>query len=210
MNRKVAIWIKARMLKYPQDIWLWGNHDLHYAFPYRNIICSGFEQAKSLAINDILEPKDWDRFMFYCWMDDWLLSHGGLHPSWMQGKVSDLPDYLEEEAIKARRAAHVGERHWFFRAGRARWGSAPFGGLLWLDFNDELVPIPGLNQIVGHTPLCYHPDGTVMLDIEVGEKHGKNSKNYCLDTNNMWYALWNGKDLKFKYAPDEVPNWSTP
>jgi len=53
-----------------------------------------------------------------------------------------------------------------------REGAEPFGGPLWMD-RDSLVPIPGIHQIVVYTP-----------GLEVGEKLGRNSTNYCLDVRN--------------------------
>jgi hypothetical protein len=51
-----------------------------------------------------------------------------------------------------------------------------FGGPLWMDW-DSLVPIPGINQIVGHTP------GT-----EVRVKITTKSRNFCLDVENASVA----------------------
>jgi hypothetical protein len=56
-------------------------------------------------------------------------------------------------------------------AGRSRGGSAVYGGVDWLDW-DEFKPVPGLNQIVGHTP-----------GGDIRTKHLADSENYCLDTN---------------------------
>ena len=59
-----------------------------------------------------------------------------------------------------------------FGAGADRYGTLPFGGPLWMDWN-TLVPIGGVNQIVGHTP---------------GERPRKKitpeSSNHCLDVGN--------------------------
>jgi hypothetical protein len=52
---------------------------------------------------------------------------------------------------------------------------------------DELVPIPGLNQLVGHTP-----------DKSVRHKNTKTSRNICLDTNLRNYAVFNGSRLEIK------------
>ena len=45
----------------------------------------------------------------------------------------------------------VGNSHWFYRAGHARYGDQKLGGIVWLDWDLEFKPIEGLNQIVGHT-----------------------------------------------------------
>ena len=57
-------------------------------------------------------------------------------------------------------------------AGEDRGGAQYFGGPLWMDW-DNLMPIPGINQIVGHTP-----------DSAVRKKITRKSRNYCLDVRN--------------------------
>ena len=68
-------------------------------------------------------------------------------------------------------------------AGEDRDGVQRIGGPLWMDW-DNLMPIPGLNQIVGHTP-----------DSAVRKKITRKSRNYCLDVGNAAVAaiLENGK-----------------
>src|SRR5437763_15787976 len=56
--------------------------------------------------------------------------------------------------------------------GEVRGGLQRFGGPLWMDW-DSLFPIPGINQIVGHT-----------AGGEVRKKVTPESKNYCLDVKN--------------------------
>ena len=57
-------------------------------------------------------------------------------------------------------------------AGDDRGGAQYFGGPLWMDW-DNLMPISGINQIVGHTP-----------DSAVRKKITRKSRNYCLDVRN--------------------------
>jgi hypothetical protein len=52
---------------------------------------------------------------------------------------------------------------------------------------DELVPISGLNQLVGHTP-----------DKSVRHKNTSTSRNICLDTNLRHYAVFDGGKLEIK------------
>jgi hypothetical protein len=59
----------------------------------------------------------------------------------------------------------------WFEAGFARGGFYKIGGIIWLDWRREFEPVPGLNQIVGHTEMEF-PE----------QKINYNSKNYCLDT----------------------------
>ena len=68
-------------------------------------------------------------------------------------------------------------------AGEDRGGLQKFGGPLWMDFG-SLVPIPNINQIVGHTP-----------GDAVREKLTADSSNYCMDVKNASAAaiLCNGE-----------------
>ena len=52
---------------------------------------------------------------------------------------------------------------------------------------DELVPIPGLNQLVGHTPAQ-----------SVRHKKTTTSRNICLDTHLRYYAVFDGGKLEIK------------
>src|SRR5947208_128299 len=36
----------------PKYTFLWGNHDLHYAWPLGDLICSGYDPRKQLLVND--------------------------------------------------------------------------------------------------------------------------------------------------------------
>src|ERR1039457_2099753 len=70
--------------------------------------------------------------------------------------------------------------------GVSRSGGQRIGGICWMDW-DELVPIPGLNQLVGHTP-----------DKSVRHKKAPTSRNICLDTNLRNYAVFDGGKLEIK------------
>jgi hypothetical protein len=52
---------------------------------------------------------------------------------------------------------------------------------------DELVPIPGLNQLVGHTPAQ-----------SVRQKKTPTSRNVCLHTHLRHYAVFDGGKLEIK------------
>ena len=70
--------------------------------------------------------------------------------------------------------------------GVSRSGDQRIGGICWIDW-DELVPIPGLNQLVGHTPAQ-----------SVRHKNTPTSRNICLDTNLRNYAVFDGGRLEIK------------
>ena len=198
-NKKAAQWIKDRQNTHPEDEWLWGNHDTSYAFSNRYTKCSGYDFHKDAAINSVLSRKEWDRFKFYTWLDDkTLLSHAGLHPYYLTRKdpKDSIKDWLAQEAKTAYMTMCNNGGHWMYGAGYARGGSQPKGGVNWLDWNQEFTPIKGLNQVVGHTVVR-----------APGYKEAEDSWNYNLDTCNSHYGVWNGKQLKVNYAPDEIREW---
>jgi len=57
--------------------------------------------------------------------------------------------------------------------GWARGGRSRAGGIFWCDFNDEFIPIPGVNQIFGHTAYGGRNGIRTM--------HTEDSLNYCID-----------------------------
>ena len=69
----------------------------------------------------------------------------------------------------------------WLQAGRGRGGTGRVGGLDWLDWSSEFVPIEGLNQIVGHSS---RPD--------VRTKTAANSYNICIDTHLNHVILMDG------------------
>jgi len=161
---EVACWFKESIHK-KDRIHLCGNHDVHYWFKdNKKIRCSGYEDIKSIRINDIITTKEWEKLKFYYVLDNkWLLSHAGVHPSWVNdnfsssklnfAKPSKVIGKLRRDSIEVVRKLYAGDEHWFVRAGFSRSLLARnYGGLLWCDWREEFMPIIGINQIVGHTP----------------------------------------------------------
>lgn len=99
----------------------------------------------------------------------WLISHAGFHPSWLVGTT---PAEIPTTGASALRRAARGVFNPLLGMGANRFGLQSVGGPLWMDWS-SLVPVPGINQIVGHTP-----GGAVR------EKITPESKNYCLDVRN--------------------------
>jgi hypothetical protein len=206
-NRRVALWVKARQQSHPDDVFIYGNHDTGYAYPSRWTTCSGYTESKLIAISSVLKPEDWDKFKFYHWLaPGWLLSHAGLHPALTNGHGAEkLVGYLNYENGEAVKALKDSDPHWFFQVGHSRGGRKDYGGLTWCDFNEEFVGFSGINQIFGHTNMCALI--TDHMGVEPGVLETRTSKNYCLDTNSLWYGLWDGKEFKMKFVPDQIPKW---
>jgi hypothetical protein len=186
-------WLKVNVHN-PKYIFIWGNHDIHYAFPFDGAICSGWDRNKLAIVREHLTDNDhWKKFKLLHWIEtpsgivvpepgnavkpqEWLLSHAGVHVSLLNAilgfdKQSLLA--LEEEAMwKLRYTQQITT---FIAAGRGRGGPARVGGVDWLDWTTEFQPISGLNQIVGHSfgkEVRCKKNGARMPD----------SINYCVDT----------------------------
>ncbi len=136
-----------------------GNHDIQYLYDNATVICSGYERGKDMFVSDFFNPALLPiirtKFLWYIWVDDFLLTHAGLSPAHLRpGQKLDeksLSEWLDGQIKEAVIALESGQRHWLYAAGRARGGSFPKGGINWLDFNSEFEPIEGLKQIFGHT-----------------------------------------------------------
>lgn len=175
-----ARWLSARMDS-SDDIFLLGNHDASYLFPDSpELECPGFTRQKSRAIHEVMSARHWERLQLTHFEQGWLMSHAGFHPVWMKEptveKILSRCDLAMELARKRVVDPILG-------AGEDRGGLQKFGGPLWMDFG-SLMPIPKINQLVGHTPAH-----------EVREKSTAESSNFCIDVRNASAAaiLCDGK-----------------
>ena len=167
--RRTALWLSDRMEK-TDDIFLLGNHDIAYMFPHApEVHCPGFTVAKARGIAEILRPEHWQRLRLAHAEQGWLLSHAGFHPVWLKEPTVECIFQSCEEAMQQAKRSVFDP---ILGSGADRGGPQHFGGPLWMDW-DSLVPISGINQIVGHTP-----------GRSVREKHAPESRNYCLDVKN--------------------------
>jgi len=210
-------------IKQKNRIHICGNHDHQYWFKdNKNIRCSGYEQYKSIIINDIITKKDWEKLHFFYIMDNtWLLSHGGIHPGWLfqsKFKMNEIYEYslknLERKLINDSKAALIkfnkNDMHWFAMPGFSRcYESRFYGGLMWNDWNDEFMPIRGIHQIAGHTPnheltwkIIEEEGGTTSKTLPLDgvinpTLTDKNSYNICLDSRpgSKYYAIYENKQL---------------
>ena len=149
-------------LKEPNKVFIYGNHDMPYAFPKAPVLgCSGYQWKHAEEIGMILGGKlARERFKLYYEADGYLLSHAGL------SSFNAYPDW-REKAGEAIPRLENGEMSYWVAAGVARGGSVPKGGLTWLDWDREFQPVEGLKQIVGHSK---------------GYQPRRKGPNYCIDT----------------------------
>ncbi len=191
-NKKMAEWTKER-LSDKKWIFIFGNHDCSHAYNNYLARCSGWEEDKQIAVDLVLKDEDWDKFVWYYWLDnDSLVSHAGLTNPLAKKilhkkpKLENVKSLLEQEALKATKALKNRQSHWFFRAGRSRGGGQDFGGLNWCDWS-EFEPIEGINQLVAHTP-----------DRRIRWKQN----DVCIDTHLNHYGLWRDGRLTVKEYVD--------
>jgi hypothetical protein len=183
-----AKWLKQSLNK-PNRIHLIGTHDLWYMFPWNSYIkASGNSSGKSKAINKILTKDDWSKLKLFNFEQNHLLTHAGLHPFInleydntkikVSKDIQRFIDLVEFSTNYALNRVSCGNGDRWLSASTARGGDQLYGGIIWLDWDDEFMPIANMNQIVGHT-----------THNVPQEMHTKNSKNYCLDTKNKHIGI---------------------
>ena len=187
--KSTAIELREDFLTKPNNITLFGNHDLHYFFDNKYTYCSGYENNKRDIIKEALNKdinKVVDSFKWCVFIDEYLCTHAGLNNHFLPPTIEnneDVYEYLANQANDANIKIRTDQLHWFYGAGKARGGTEKKGGLVWLDFDREFAPIEGLKQILGHT---YRKSGRVT--------EWRNTGNYCIDTNlTEWVTITNGK-----------------
>ena len=190
--RQVKRWLNS-----PNTTCLLGNHDVSYGWGRQNrrLICPGYDTAKWITIHGTLTARDWRKFKLHAWLDGgeraWLVSHAGPHPCWLEGKEpGQYRAPIDKLCADAWDCLNRGEHHFLLGRGLSRSGDQKVGGINWMDW-DELVPIPGLNQLVGHTPAQ-----------SVRHMSLPTSENICLDTNLRHYAVFEDGLLEIKSYDD--------
>lgn len=184
---------------------LWGNHDLHYFYTNPHLVCSGYSPYKDELITESLHPvfnNVKDKFKWYIWIDDILCTHAGLHPNFISPTVktiNDIETFLVDEENKIRTKIITGESYWAYCAGRARGGFFKYGGITWLDFNDEFAPIDDLRQIVGHT---HSHNGKIYSHHTEGVMDVTEANNICIDCDLNEYLIIHNQKLEIKKFAD--------
>jgi metallophosphoesterase superfamily enzyme len=183
----------------PNTTCLLGNHDMSYEWGRQNrrLICAGYDAAKWITIHGTLTARDWQQFKLHIWLEGderpWLVTHAGIHPAWL--KYTEPDDYrahIDKICGDAWTRLNRGEHHFLLGCGASRSGDQKVGGINWMDWA-ELIPMPGLNQLVGHTPAQ-----------TVRHKDTPTSRNICLDTHLRHYAVFENGHLEIKTVGDLV------
>ena len=126
-----------------------GNHELSYL--YTNHRCPGRDDIMQTIVSadyrhDLFQYAK--NFVYYK-QHRLLVTHAGLtNQIWemyqpeMGVNTEETLEYLNRDPTTI-----------LYRVGYARGGHAPYGGIFWCDWNKEFIPIPGLKQVMGHTPV---------------------------------------------------------
>lgn len=159
-------------LKQKNRIHLLGNHEQYYRWPLvKKFVCSGNTQDKQQLISSILKFEHWDKIKLFHFSQGYLFSHAGVSERLFAHPVQGLTlDIIREECEKAITTAQSGGARPALQAGWSRGGSERDGGITWLDFSCEAMPVVGFHQIVGHTPVNSPTSGDIV-------KYVPNKKN---------------------------------
>lgn len=176
-------WMREILRGFPNWTLLVGNHDAHYIWPSNRTMCSGWTKEKAMAFWDGFQYRKLINHMrFFKTVGKFVLSHAGFHPSFADEYDKGHEDIINDELLKSMREERP--RKLVTNVSRARGGSNLYPGLLWMDW-DELEPIPGMNQIVGHTP---GKEIRYKSSIRAYSR-GMDSHNWCLDTHLKHYVI---------------------
>ena len=160
---------------------VFGNHELSYISRLR---CSGWNIAMDAQINHGgLWRELVDKFKPYVLIEPEgqierpiLVTHAGFsnfifetfHLT-LENFRDNLRDWTRPDLLfEGTPAYHIG---------RTRGGNAAVGGIYWCHFPHEFVPVPGLDQVFGHTR---QSDGTIKK-MGICDDSQIISENYCID-----------------------------
>ena len=170
--RATCEWLKTA-LENPDDVFLLGNHCfayLSYELGVRWGFCSGWTVAKQQVFHQYF-PGDvlLRRCRWIVRSQNRLISHAGLsNDLYREFSKRKTAEEIFEWVNNAENALTAGVAHPAFLAGRDRGGPQSVGGILWCDW-ERFRPVPGIHQIVGHTPAEHvrYKKGSVCLDTHL-------------------------------------------
>ena len=186
--RATAEWLKSNVQD-PRFTFLYGNHDLPYRFVAPGLECSGFGIEKWEATLAVLTRDDWSGLRLHAWVDGFLVTHAGWNQAFADERGHVTQELIDSLCAECLNDLDESRMHPLVAAGRSRGGCAKVGGIVWQDWS-ELVPVPGLKQIVGHTP-----------GIEVRSKAVDGGTAVCLDTRLCHVGLVEGGEFSVLTTP---------
>lgn len=164
-DQKATVDYLKKELDKSNRTFLWGNHDWHYHAPVHPSgvrgYTSGFSEDRLKLWQKTL-PCDWHtKFKFFHYEGKYLLSHAGFNKAPQEWDAKQMP----------------------WAVGRARGGSSPYGGPIWLDWNSEFTSFQDdaivaskagkgssdwQRQIVGHTHLKHPQINNNSINLDTG------------------------------------------
>jgi hypothetical protein len=151
---------------------IWGNHDVPYYLASargrdfggiselrRREALLGIAPESEAGLRTVFEEWDlafWRKIRPFVRIQEYLISHAGLHRSHYPDTSKSVEDALQEldrQWAKSMRGFLSGGKPGpLLEAGEARGGGdGAIGGLTWLDWNKEFADDLPFGQIVGHT-----------------------------------------------------------
>lgn len=221
---RTATYIKE-LLEDPKNVLLEGNHDTSYRYGNQASYCPGWTPEKHRAVRSVLDRTDFDQLKLFEYHDGFLCSHAGASEYVFQHPILGVTlDVIAKDCAKAAEAMRSNIEHPVYRDGISSGGRQAIGGITWLRWYD-FRPIPGINQIVGHTftatPSISYARKKVskyqgvekerIENVKVDWDHYRNytpkqdslcSINYNLDTNNAYFATIEDGEIKFHLTLD--------
>lgn len=209
--RRTARWL-YESVQAPNRIHLLGNHDVSYLYPgHPQCRCPGWTPSKARVIAEELASVPRDTFRLATTVGPWLVSHAGFSRQLADGWAAE--NALIEAGVAQVCLGRLA-RYALLNGDVNRGGMDSVSGILWTDFGKTFEPVPGINQIVGHTPAVgairgkhIDADGrridSVVYDnrMRVGpggeDVWGFRSVNWCLDCDLEMVALIDGDSLQF-------------
>jgi hypothetical protein len=143
-----------------------GNHELSYL--YGSEQCAGWNQVTQ----DIVDADyrvdlfKYAKTHLYLSQEKLLITHAGLTKPIWDIYYDEMKNDLDNKLSYLARDTHS----ILFNCGYKRSGNHEYGGIFWCHWYEEFIPIPGLKQVVGHTPMK-----------EIEWKDGGNLVNWNID-----------------------------
>lgn len=188
----------ALKLQYPDKVALLiGNHDIQYRYLDEWMLrCSGFDERSMLILNNIF-TENWHLFEYAVQHENAIFTHAGITTYWyddFKKRSNEIWRHIDINELNIAEQLNAVKNTRFERilwnvcptripgGGRGSIGKHHDGGPLWCD-KSVLIhsPLPGYNQVVGHTGVD---------DIEIYET-AASDKIYFTD------ALWGGKRVGY-------------
>jgi hypothetical protein len=175
---RLIVFMKAWLAR-DDVVWLIGNHEAQYIFNHEDIRSNAWKHWRWKRYRDDFGMSWWRKMKLAHSEQGWLLSHAGFREELAHPILGFDPVWLERYEREMFEASCLAPTSWtMIGDGRLQQPKGNRGGVTWLDWNTEFKPIPGVNQIVGHTE-----------DVEPRWNNTAESLNLCLDTGCRHYAL---------------------